>query len=161
MFASADAEWSQILDVSTDYSAIVNLAGCPGFSGDLDTLSSQTKDRIRSLIDFYRTNIKFLSRCVCHLLTKPERIDCINGWAVMQYENIDGEGSIIYAYRLNADVDMFIAYPKNLDPGCGYRIERVGMEEEIRTGKSLLVEGLEIFCGEYYDAAMVKIEMEK
>ena len=157
LFVSADAEWSKILDVSVDYSAATTFAGCPGFSGDLETLSEATLARFRKWIEVYNANADFLTRCVCHLLTAPTKIDDINGWSVMQYENMDGEGSLIYAYRLNGDVDVFPCYPKNLDFSATYCIETFDGETTEISGRELSISGLEIKIKDYYDATLLKL----
>lgn len=158
LFASADAEWIKVLDVSTDYSAVTTFAGCPGISGDLETLSADTKSRIKEWVEFYQENRRFLEKCVCHLITAPGKIDDINGWVVMQYEHIGGEGSMLYAWRLNDDVSAFACYPKNIEKDRVYRVETLDREAEERTGESLQVEGLEIRCEEYFGATVVKLK---
>lgn len=158
LFASGDAEWLKALDVSADYSAAATFAGCPGISGDLETLSEDTRRRIRKWVDFYQENRGFLAKCVCHLLTAPGSIHDNNGWVVMQYEHIDGQGYMIYAWRLDDDVPVFNCYPKDVERDSVYRMVSPGRKVQERNGASLQAEGIEICCEERFEAAVIKLE---
>ena len=91
-------------------------------------------------MDFCKSRVS-----VCHPLTKLQPIDNYKGWAAMQYENIDGLGSLLYVFRLVDDSDTLFVYPKNLLPAQRYLV-RCGETEDCRTGAELLHFGVAVYC---------------
>ena len=157
LFPCGDATWTEAVDLSADFTSKALIAGSPGISGDLATLSQESIITFKKALEFYEKNRGLLMRSVCHLHTKVKRIRNQSGWIVFQYENIDGEGSLIFAFRLKDDVDEFICYPKNIDMDKTYKVTPLGGQTQELGGKHLITNGLGLLCPGYHSAQVVEI----
>lgn len=157
VYSCGDAWWEHTLDVDLDFALYANQMGEYGLSGDICSLSEKTVEKMKKAAAFYDSHRAFMSRTVCHLLTKPEPLDYINGWTAMQYENVDGEGSILYAFRFVDDAETLYLYPKNLEQDRAYRLLQGGEEVGIFTGAALMQNGIAANCPERYRARMFEI----
>lgn len=156
VLSAGDGWWDQTVDVSIDFALTVNLLGEWGISGDLGSLSAENLARVRRAAEFYERHRALLARTVCHPLTKLQPIDNYKGWAAMQYENIDGLGSLLYVFRLVDDSDTLFVYPKNLLPAQRYLV-RCGETEDCRTGAELLHFGVAVYCPSRFEARLIEL----
>lgn len=160
LFTPADGTWSRAVDVTPKLAALQTIAGCPGFGGDISTLGEETRNILRENIRFFEENRDFLSRCVCHMHTQMRPFRESLGWVVLEYENIDDEGSIIFAYRLNANVSEFMCYPRGLKDNKRYCVEG-DCEKMTGQGYELASQGIALHCVQAFDAACIKISAAK
>ena len=152
-----DAWWEQALDVPLEFALHVNLLGEWGLSGDLTSLSPASLETIRNAVAFHNCHRPFMARTVCHPLTALAPMDDLHGWAALQYENTDGLGSVIFAFRLIDDADTLFVYPRNLIPHRRYRLIRFGEELGLVTGEELTDNGIAIHCPQRYASAVLEL----
>ncbi len=157
LLSGGDGWWHHAWELSADFMAKLSLLGETGFSGDLMTYSEETKAAFTRSIAFAEEHRSFLGRSVCHLLTPIKDMNDLTGWACFQQENIDGEGSLLYAYRLADDSPYMFLFPRNLQPEQKYRIVSYEGEEQILTGGEIAAVGIPARCDFIYSAAVFKI----
>ncbi len=157
ILSSGDPWWDYTFDVSADFAAKVNMVGEFGLSGDVTSLSAETSETIRKAVAFYSDHQKFLGRSICHCLTKLQDINDITGWTAVQQENIDGEGSILFVYRLVDDAESFIAFPKNINDDAMYLIRREDDSKQLMTGAEINCTGIYVQCPKRYSAKIVEV----
>ena len=160
VLAAGDPWWDHTVDVTADFAVKLNLMGEWGLSGDLTSYGRDTFETVRRGIAFYEAHRAFLGRSVCHALTQVQSINDVTGWTALQYENIDGQGSLIFAFRMADDSNAFVVYPRNLDAARAYRV-RID-EEDIGalTGEEILSEGVLIECASRYEGKIISINLE-
>jgi len=142
VFTCGDATWDRTVDVDLHFALCVNLMGEFGVSGDISSLSPDTLAQIKKAGDFYEAHREFMAYTVCHTLTSLESIDTIRGWVAMQYENVNGLGSVLYVFRLIDDATSLYVYPKNLREDTLYQMLCDGEVLESRTGQELTEQGI-------------------
>ena len=157
LFSCGDAWWEHTVDVDLDFAIYANQMGEFGLSGDLSSLSEQARQRLQRAAEFYEAHRAFMSRSICHLLTMLQPLNSICGWSAMQYENVDGKGSIIYVFRMVDDADTFYVYPKNLEHGQSYHVYRDEDLLGVFSAEALNQNGIRVTCGERYRACMLQI----
>lgn len=157
VFACGDGWWQQTVDVSADFAAKVNLLGEMGLSGDLTSFGTETANTVRKAVEFYHDHQAFMGRSICHLLTKTQPLNDITGWTAMQYENVDGEGSLVFVFRLVDNAESFVVYPKNLEADRTYRVICDGQEQDSLTGAELAAFGITVHCPDRYSARLIEL----
>lgn len=157
IYACGDAWWDHTVDADLDFAIYANQMGEYGFSGDLTSLSDKTVARLQQATDFYEAHRAFMSRTVCHLLTEPQPLNSIEGWVAMQYENVDGEGSILYVFRMVDDKETFYLYPRNLEQEQKYKVYMEDEDLGVHTGAELMQNGIAVYCNKRYRAKMIQI----
>lgn len=120
VLSAGDPWWDHTVDVTADFAAKVNLLGQWGISGDISSLRDGSVQTFMEAGRFYEAHQDFLGRSVCHLLTHLQEQNDVTGWTAVQYENVDGKGSLLFAFRLIDDSEELILFPKNLDEETQY-----------------------------------------
>ncbi len=157
VLAAGDPWWDHTVDVSADFAVKLNLMGEWGLSGDLTSYGGETFETVKKGAAFYEAHRDFLGRSVCHPLTAIQPINDETGWTAMQYENVDGEGSLIFVFRLADDGDTFVVFPKNVEQKRGYRVLVDEREMGTVTGAALLSAGISIRCASRYEGKIISI----
>jgi len=156
-FACGDAWWNLAVDVKPSFALAVCLLGEWGLSGDLASLSEETRAGIRAGAAFYAAHRRFLAQSLCRPLTALQPLDDHTGWTALQYENVRGEGSLLFLFRLVDDADTFLAFPKGLLPDGRYRVRLDGEELGVRTGAALMRDGEAVRCADRYEARILEL----
>ena len=157
ILAAADPWWKQTVDVTADFAVKTSLMGEWGLSGDLTSYSEETKASVRKAAEFYEKHRRFLSRCVCRLLTGIQPLNDFTGWTAVQYDNIDGEGSMIFVFRLIDDAEGFILFPEGVDPSKGYRIVFDEEDKGVLSGSEITSDGVKVVCGSRYEGKIISL----
>ncbi len=157
LLAAADPWWDRAVDLTADLAVKLNLMGEWGLSGDLSGWSEATVQTVARGAAFYEAHRAFLSRSVCHLLTAVQRVHDVTGWTAVQYENIDGAGSLVFVFRMACDAQDFTVFPQNLDPARTYHILCDGAELGVFSGAELLAEGIPVHCSKRFAGKILSI----
>jgi len=157
VFSCGDAWWEHTVDVSADFATKLNLLGQLGLSGDLTSFSEETIRIVQRAISFYTSHQDFMGRSICHLLTAVQKLNDITGWTAMQYENVDGKGSVLFVFRLVDDAEDLLVFPKNLSMEQMYRVVCDGTEVGIMTGAEIAAQGLEVTCATRYSGKILEL----
>ena len=158
VFSSGDATWDTALDVDLNFALSVNLLGEFGISGDISSLSAESLEIIKKAAAFYEAHRGFMAKAVCHPLTAATHLDDIRGWAAMQYENLEGQGSLLFTFRLVDDAVSMYVYPKNLDENTRYQMVVDGEEIDVRTGQDLMCNGICVTLDLRYRAQIMELK---
>lgn len=158
VLAAGDPWWHHTVDVTADFAVKLNLLGEWGLSGDLTSYSSHTVETMKKGISFYEAHRGFLGRSVCHLLTSIQPIHDETGWTALQFENVDGAGSLIFVFRMADDATDFVIYPKNLEMQRIYRVRIDDEDLEPLAGDVLFSEGILVQCASRYEGRIISIQ---
>lgn len=154
---AGDAWWEHTVDYSLDFVLTANLMGQYGFSGDLSLLSETSKQKIMQANLFQKKYQRFLARSICHSLTKICSLNDISGWTIIEYENLDAQGSVIFAFRCVDDAESMFVYPKGINKNVDYRVLVNGENVGLICGKELCKNGILISCPTRYEARIIEI----
>lgn len=157
LLAAGDPWWNSTVDVTADFAVKANLMGEWGLSGDLGSYGEDTVKTVQWGIAFYEAHRGFLARSVSHLLTGVQSVNDHTGWTVVQYENIDGAGHLIFAFRLIDDTRTFVVFPKNLSPDKTYRVTIDGANGKTMRGAEILSEGIQTECASRCEGKIIEL----
>ncbi len=155
--SAGDPWWDYTVDVSADFAVKVDLMGQWGISGDISSFGEETQKTLEQAGKFYADHLDFMGRTVCHPLTRLQALHDLTGWTAMQYENVDGKGSLLFVFRLIDDGDELVLFPRNLEPETRYTVRCDGVGLGIMTGEMLTSRGLAVTCTKRYEAKIVEI----
>ena len=159
VISCGDAWWEQTVDYSMDFVMKCNLPGEYGFSCDLSSFSEKTLETIRKANEFGIANKGLLETGICHLLTKPKKINDISGWTAFQIESRKLNQSLVFVYRLTGDEESYLVFPKGIESDKKYKINIDEGEMLTVDGFDIINNGIRIDCSMRYMAKIIKIEV--
>ena len=161
VLAAGDPWWDHTFDISADLAVKTGLMGEWGLSGDLLSYGDATRAAVRAGAGFYERHRRFMARSVCRLLTPPKGVSDFTGWCAAQYENIDGEGSLIFVFRLIDDTDEYIVFPEGIDPNVSYLVSDDGGTPDVMPGEDIISYGIKVKCRKRYEGRIISLAPDK
>jgi alpha-galactosidase len=160
LVAPGNATWTESNAFSPDFAARVALPGILGFSGDLDSMSHDARQRLRHHVAFYKKWRTVIGRSVAHLLTPPCLKTERTGWAAVQLLDPETGTSLLFAYRLDDGVSCRWFPLRGLQPTQLYRVsddDRPDEPPQERSGSEWMEQGIAVELPERFSAAVFEV----
>jgi alpha-galactosidase len=144
--------------VDPDFIAALCLPGIFTLSGDALSLPKAARDRLRHWISFWKARREFITSAACHLLTPPQRLEDMSGWAALELEAPKDPRRLLLAYRMDEAAKAFTLRPVSLEPRRRYTLVSADGEMlGVKRGAELMGRGLRISLNKRFSARVIEL----
>jgi alpha-galactosidase len=144
------AVWSPVESTGLDLALLAAAPGMLGFSGDLAGLPPEYRAQMAATVARFKQWRQLITRAVGHLLTSPLPLEAREGWVGFQLQDLAGDRSLVFVYRLGAAGSLSALPLRGLVPAQAYTLCWWGQEgtaSDRRDGDSLMRDGLPLRPG--------------
>jgi alpha-galactosidase len=139
------ATWELTEIADPDFVVRTCMMSMLGFSGDPGSLGPELRQKLKRAGEFYKTWREFTAGAYCHLLTPPKSVEDRTGWVAFQLRHPDRPESLVFAYRLDDQVDTNWFGLYELEPDQRYEVGDVDKpEKQVVSGSELMDIGLKV-----------------
>lgn len=151
------ATWDVSVTNHLDFIVLAAMSGVFGLGGDIAGLPPAIQERLRQHIEIFKNYRKMIYNSIGCILTPMHEGKDDSGWMAHQLQAYDGEGSIIFAYRLDDEQKAKIIKPCALDEKKLYKVAYWDGRKDVehRSGKSLMDEGITVEIPDKFEAAAI------
>lgn len=96
------ATWDRFESADISFLCCLAISGHPGFSGDINSISTRNREIIKKYIEIYKENANFFNSCGSYVYSQEE-MSPETGWTVYQLISSDSEKSLLFCFRLDSD----------------------------------------------------------
>jgi alpha-galactosidase len=134
------------------------LPGIFTLSGDALSLPPAARATLRHWIAFWKARREFITSASCHLLTPPQPLEDMSGWAALELEAPKDPRRLLLVYRMDEPSSSCTIRPLSLEPRRRYALlSGEGEKLGVRTGADLLRRGLRIGLNKRFSARVIEL----